>query len=1099
MRKEIRYNELNEAANLPPDSDSFTADRAKNKDLTKRMIEKNWMQVKEVFAQAVQHEPGERDEFLDRVCSDDLALRSEVESLLNSLDSAETFLESPAYVGADSPGVEGQCLTAGQKIGHYEVVKKLGSGGMGEVYLALDSKLNRSVALKVLFKNVSSSDESKRRLMREACAAATLDHPNICAIYEISESDEYSFIVMQYVEGETLAEMLEHGPLDLDQALDIGIQIADALEEAHSHRIIHRDIKPANIIVNEKGVAKVLDFGLAKFIDAKSLADSARQLSTSGAVMGTVPYMSPEQLRGKMLDARTDIFSFGGVLYEMVTGKQAFPEDNHAESISAILNDQPDLPRVPDGFRAIVQKALMKDKHRRYQSAGEIAADLRLLRDSRRSERPQGIWNWIRSGRVQTSPFRRFFSRDTRGNLPPSGRSYSWDVSDSFEYRDADTKRTGRSDEHLKFPKIREPFVLSVVVIALLLSGVGFWYLWPDSSRDPRSFDSLRSVRLVSWNTGGSSIYRDYSASHDGKMIAYSSNQGGSYEGIYIKQVAGGRDFRITNDKWNDRGPIWSPDDQQVAFASYRGDKSGIYSCPTFGDNTKLLKVVGDGDLYLRKWSNDGSAIFYEFNSNLFRLDIASQESRQLTNFEPARNKTRYFSVSPNEDEVVYLDDAGGQSDLWLARLSEGTPSRLTNDKDEEMNPVWYPDGRRVLYTEIRDDHYQINQVSVAGGAPDQITRGGHEYQIFDVSSDGSRVFYLTWEERSDVWAVNADGGDERSVADSVEFEFWPEVSPDGRSLVYQQNSYPYIPSSLFASKIVVKSLDTDHSPVYFNGYNPHWLPDGQRLAFVRWNENEKRSSFWTVNVGTGEERPVSSYPIARPNYSLLPYNRAQVREFSWSPDSTKVLYLSRLSGISNILVTSLESSETVDITQNKDAAWQYYSPVWSKDGKLAAFVSTQPSQGDGKPAVWHLWIWDGGTPREIYSTSSSLKLLGWSSTADLLVASSAGPMKAPPIDLGLLRISLKGDIQKIADLKSVYAASITLSADGKTIAFTARRDGKDNLWTASAADGSATRVTANGNTNTFFGSPAFSPNGKTIYFDKQEKLNTISMFENFN
>ena len=299
--------------------------------VVKEMTNENWQQVREIFDGALRQKSERREGFVNQACGGDEILLAEVESLLASFDSAEDFLETPAIAEvADQLLTESRQFSNGQLLGRYEIIGQIGAGGMGEVYLARDKQLNRRVALKVLHQNLSADNQANRRLLREAQAAALFDHPNICAIYEISETDDCSFIVMQYVEGETLADILAKERLSVETSLDLAIQIVDALAEAHANHIIHRDIKPANIIVNKKGQAKVLDFGLAKFVEAETGEETVKSLNTSGAVMGTVPYMSPEQLRGHLLDARTDIFSFGAVFYEMVGGRQAFARDNNA-------------------------------------------------------------------------------------------------------------------------------------------------------------------------------------------------------------------------------------------------------------------------------------------------------------------------------------------------------------------------------------------------------------------------------------------------------------------------------------------------------------------------------------------------------------------------------------------------------------------------------------------------------------------------------------------------------------------------------------------------------------------------------------------------
>jgi serine/threonine-protein kinase len=349
-----------------------------------KMVNGNWEQIKEIFDAALQYKPEDRPAFLDRVCSDKETVRHEVESLLSSFDQAEGFMDKPLVSDLTQAATsKANAFAKGHRLGHYEIIEPLGAGGMGEVYLAHDTRLSRRVALKVLPAASAANQEAKQRLWREARAAATLDHPNICAIHEISEADDCIFIVMQYVEGETLAAKLKREKLPLPEILNLAVQIADALAEAHAQGIIHRDIKPANIMVNNKGQAKVLDFGLAKFAaenaEVKSQVATAKALSKSGAILGTVPFMSPEQVRGKRLDVRTDIFSFGAMLYEMSCGRLPFAGDTDAETISAILRDEPSFIEIPDDLQAIVRKSLRKNADERYQTAQAVAADLRQL------------------------------------------------------------------------------------------------------------------------------------------------------------------------------------------------------------------------------------------------------------------------------------------------------------------------------------------------------------------------------------------------------------------------------------------------------------------------------------------------------------------------------------------------------------------------------------------------------------------------------------------------------------------------------------------------------------------------------------------------
>lgn len=358
------------------------------------MKQQQWQKIREIFDSALRRKPGERAQFVAEACGDDQYLLNEVESLLSSLGDAESFLETPAaakFAGA----IKSETLQKGIRVNHYKIIEPLGAGGMGEVYLAEDKKLDRKVAVKILNERFSRDESNLRRFVSEAKAASALNHPNILVIHEIGESNEAHYIVSEYVKGETLRDVLrEKSSPKLSEILDIAIQIAGALAAAHEAHLAHRDIKPENVMIRPDGFVKVLDFGLAKLVEQKNksvlgLEDStvAQNETAKGVILGTVNYMSPEQAKGERVDERTDIFSLGVVLYEMVTGRTPFAGDSMSETFANLINAEPSpltryAANVPDELQRIVAKMLRKNRDERYQTMRDVLTDLKDLREN---------------------------------------------------------------------------------------------------------------------------------------------------------------------------------------------------------------------------------------------------------------------------------------------------------------------------------------------------------------------------------------------------------------------------------------------------------------------------------------------------------------------------------------------------------------------------------------------------------------------------------------------------------------------------------------------------------------------------------------------
>src|SRR5215204_2612779 len=354
------------------------------------MTPERWQQVKQIFSSAIQYPLQERNSYLFDVCVGDDALRSEVESLIASHERSGEFIDEPAYQAATWLTKEKSELKVGQKIGTFEVLSFISRGGMGEVYLAQDQRLNRKVALKLLPASFTKDNDRLRRFAQEARAASALNHPNIITIYEIQEIASNHVIATEFVEGETLRQRMNRAPLSLSETLNISIQISDALSAAHKAGIIHRDIKPENVMLRPDGYVKVLDFGLAKLSEQASPAVAAEaptiQVRTgSGIVIGTAGYMSPEQARGLGVDPRSDIFSLGAVIYEMVARRKPFEGDTPSDTLAAILKTEPPplsrvTPGVPPELARIVTKTLRKDREERYQVVKDLWLDLKALK-----------------------------------------------------------------------------------------------------------------------------------------------------------------------------------------------------------------------------------------------------------------------------------------------------------------------------------------------------------------------------------------------------------------------------------------------------------------------------------------------------------------------------------------------------------------------------------------------------------------------------------------------------------------------------------------------------------------------------------------------
>ncbi|HKP14114.1 MAG TPA: protein kinase, partial [Blastocatellia bacterium] len=608
-------------------------------------------------------------------------------------------------------------------LSRYRIINKLGAGGMGEVYLAEDTRLHRRVALKFLPTQFTSDATRVRRFEKEARAASALNHPNILTIHEIGEAEGAHFIATEFVEGMTLRRRLSLAPLPLAEALDIAIQVAAALQAAHAVGVIHRDIKPENLMLRHDGYVKVLDFGLAKFIENRpsddGLPTQAMTQTEPGLAMGTTPYMSPEQTRGLRVDARTDIWSLGVVLYEMVTGQLPFKGETRSDIMAAILKSEPTpltayAPQAPAELRRIIEKALMKEDGQRYQSVNDLLADLKSLKRAQEAAAMTGSSQPAVDYKTVLQEAETVVIHNTTApDALPSTRAYTGERQ----------TRGGLSR-----------WWWAALLVAALLVAAAAWYRWrPRNDVDANLLAQLVTTQVVSWKSDlGEDLSNWARFSPDGKFVAFSSTRGGS-SGIWVKQMSGGEPITSKRDKGTDFSPVWSPDGQQIAFLSYRDEQSGIWTMPAFGGTPTPLKSLDRRSQGLVAWSKDGRTIYYEFDQNLYALNVQTKEATQLTDFDSPIYAQREFSLSPDGERVAYAERKDQRKDIWVMPLRGGQVTRVTDDSNEDHAPLWHPDGKRIIYTSVRNGARQICVAYLDGRPAAQITSGDNDYEAMDV------------------------------------------------------------------------------------------------------------------------------------------------------------------------------------------------------------------------------------------------------------------------------------------------------------------------------------------------------------------------------
>ncbi|HTP88459.1 MAG TPA: protein kinase [Bryobacteraceae bacterium] len=855
------------------------------------MTPERWAWIKEMVGAAIERPEQERNAWLDSACGADNQLRAEVERLLAQ---GEETLKAPA---ADFLAGTLHGLAAGDVLLHYRIEAKIGEGGMGVVYRAYDTRLHRVVALKTLPREMALDPGYLQRFRREARAVAALNHPNVVTLYDVDQADGIHFLTMELVAGKTLAQLIPQRGFPVPEFLRIAVPLADAIGAAHQSGVVHRDLKPANVIVGAEGRPKVLDFGLAKLKRAEALVpagetETQRELTAPHHIMGTVPYMSPEQLEGRPVDARSDIFSLGVMFYEMATGTRPFRGDSTMSIVSSILKDSPPAlaevnPAIPNGLDRIVRRCLAKDPARRYQSAADLRNDLEELQQQ------------VDSGEAPD---------------PKRGRS------------------------------MLRRFALVAAGVFIAVAGYETWRVRQEGSSGPAlahaEFLQLTSQPGVEWFP---------SLSPDGKWLVYAGN-GARGRQIYLQSVSGQNPINLSKDEAvDDDQPAFSPDGERIAFRSSR-EGGGIFVMGRTGEAARRVTHVG----FRPSWSPDGTQLAFttenvELNpqnvdtlGELWVVAVGTGEMRRLS-----QGDAVLASWSPHDRRIAYTHRLGNpaKAEIWTVPVAGGTPIRVIGDRATNWNPAWSPDGKYLYFASDRGGSTNLWRVLIdetsgkARGEPEPITTPAPYLAHPSLSADGKHIAYTSALVTANIQQLALDpSGSPKADAVWVTngSRRWsdPDPSPEGEWLTFyslvQPGGHLYV---AHPDGTAMRQLTTDSAIDRL----PRWSPDGKWIACF--SDRSGHLELWKV-------RPDGS--------DLQQLTEGGAGYLAWSPDGSRIATVGAIIEPMTkwrgwiIDPNRPWKQQTPEVLPQPDLTSSQHFLVnsWSPDGERLAGSADPPAQG---------------------------------------------------------------------------------------------------------------------------------------------------------